>query len=364
MTTVLKMTSRERALAAFAHQEPDRVPINYLCNPGIDARLKKHFGLKPEDDEGLYRALQVDFRGVGIAYTGPNLHEEAEGLATNPEWGFRTRWVENESGGYWDYCNYPLEDADDEVIANWPVPSPDDYDYDGLVARAQKFHDEGFCVTFGDPGTVDILNQTGMLCGFEDTYVKLMEEDEALLTLVDRRLKCRLEVATRVLEKAKGLIDLFWTGDDLGTQRGPLISLDMFRRVLRPRHQAYIDLAKSHGLPVMMHSCGSSSWAYNDLIEMGVNVMDTLQPEAADMAPAYLKKTYGGRLAFHGCISTAGPLAYGTVDDVRRVVRETLEIMMPGGGYALAPTHQIQDNSPTENVLAMYETAWDAGVYK
>ena len=91
--------------------------------------------------------------------------------------------------------------------------------------------------------------------------------------------------------------------------------------------------------------------------------MDTLQPEAANMSPAYLKTTFGDKLAFHGCISTAGPVAGGTVGQVIDNVRETLEIMMPGGGYALAPTHSLQDNSPTQNVLAMYEAAHKYGRY-
>ena len=96
---------------------------------------------------------------------------------------------------------------------------------------------------------------------------------------------------------------------------------------------------------------------------MGVAVVDTLQPEAADMSPRYLKDRFGGKLAFHGCISTAGAVAFGSVDDVDAEVRETLRIMMPGGGYALAPTHQLQDNSPVENVLSMYEAARKYGRY-
>jgi uroporphyrinogen-III decarboxylase len=91
--------------------------------------------------------------------------------------------------------------------------------------------------------------------------------------------------------------------------------------------------------------------------------VDTLQPEAKDMSPEYLKRTFSGRLAFHGCISTAGPLATGTVEDVVGIVRETLEIMMPGGGYCFAPTHMIQDNTPTENAVAMYDAAHRYGVY-
>jgi len=152
-------------------------------------------------------------------------------------------------------------------------------------------------------------------------------------------------------------------GEDLGTQIAPMISLKLYRKQLRPRHQRIVDIGKHFNIPVMVHTCGSSSWAYDDFIEMGVSVVDTLQPEAKNMAPAYLKQRFGGKLAFHGCISTAGPVAYGTVDDVVANVRETLATMMPGGGYALAPTHQLQDNSPTENVVAMYESARQYGVY-
>lgn len=137
----------------------------------------------------------------------------------------------------------------------------------------------------------------------------------------------------------------------------------IFRKHIRPRHQPFVDLARAYNAIPMEHTCGSSSWAYEDFIDMGVQVVDTLQPEAAKMDPAYLKATFGGRLGFHGCISTAGPLAYGTPDAVAADVRQTLAIMMPGGGYVLAPTHAIQDNSPTENVLAMYAAARRYGVY-
>ena len=164
-------------------------------------------------------------------------------------------------------------------------------------------------------------------------------------------------------EAAKGGVDFIKLGEDLGTQRGPILSVEVFRRNIRPRYQRFCDLAKAHGVRVMMHTCGSSSWAYEDFIEMGIHIVDTLQPEAKDMSPRHLKKTFGGRLAFHGCISTAGPVATGTVEETIRDCRQTLEIMMPGGGYCFSPTHSLQDNSPTENVLAMYETARSFGVY-
>ena len=96
---------------------------------------------------------------------------------------------------------------------------------------------------------------------------------------------------------------------------------------------------------------------------MGITIADTLQPEAKDMAPAYLKQRYGARMSFHGCISTAGVVARGTKEETVTMVKETLEIMMPGGGYALSPTHMLQDNSPTENVVALFDTAKKCGVY-
>ena len=140
-------------------------------------------------------------------------------------------------------------------------------------------------------------------------------------------------------------------------------SMELYRRNIKPIHCKIIALAKSFGLPVMIHTCGSSSWAYEEFISMGINVVDTLQPEARDMSPEYLKRSFGGRLAFHGCISTAGPVSFGSVDEVVEACRKTLEVMMPGGGYCFAPTHDLQDNSPLDNVWAMYDTAHRFGRY-
>ncbi len=354
------MTSRERVLTTFAHREPDRVPINYSANAGIDARLKAHYGLKPDDHAGLLEALGVDFRGVGAPYAGPKLHQDVPGRHVDPLWGVHTRWVEHPSGGYWDYCDFPLKDADEEAVARWPMPSPDDYDYSGVADACRR--NDAYALN-GAAGFGDIINGNGFLRGTEQALVDLVTDDPAGLLLADRRMGIQSEVTARILEAAKGRIDFLWLGEDLGTQLGPIISMKTFRKHIRPRYQPFCDLAKSYGIYVMVHTCGSSSWAYEDFVEMGIHAVDTLQPEAKDMAPAYLKQRFGGRLAFHGCISTAGPVAYGTVEEVQRYCRDTLGVMMPGGGYCFAPTHQLQDNSPTENVLAMYETARRFGTY-
>jgi len=349
------MTSKERVLTALACKRPDRVPVNYLANPGIDSRLKNHFGLKADDSEGLLRALHVDFRGVAPRYTGGKLHPDIPGRGVLvDDWGVRRRWIEHGTGGYWDYCEFPLTDADAEVVAKWPMPSPDDFDYSHLGSDCDRAKE--FAIYLGGGGLCDIINGNGMLRGMEQTLVDLVTDDPAGLLLARRRTEINLEITRRTLEAARGQIDLLWIGEDLGTQIAPLLSLDLYRRNIRPLHQMFIDLARSFGIPVMMHTCGSSSWAYEDFIAMGVNAVDTLQPEATNMAPEYLKKHFGGRLALHGCVSTAGPVATGTPGETADYCRKILDIMTPGGGYCFAPTHMLQDNSPTENVVTMYET--------
>jgi len=355
------MTSKERVRRTFSNKEPDRVPVNYSANPGIDLRLKKHFGLKPDDGEGLLKALGVDFRSVGAPYRGPRLHSDIpeRGVKVS-DWGIHTRWVEHGTGGYWDFCDFPLQNATVDEIKAWPLPSPDDFDYSGVREACRR---QASYALNGSAGYGDIINGNGMLRGMEQTLIDLVTDDPAGMLLADRRMNIQLETTRRILEAAEEQVDFLWLGEDLGTQISPIISLDTFRKHIRPRYQPFCDLARKHKVFVMMHTCGSSSWAYEDFIEMGIHVVDTLQPEAKDMAPAYLKHKFGGRLAFHGCISTAGPVATGTVNDVVRYCRQTLETMMPGGGYCFAPTHSLQDNSPTENVVAMYDTVRKYGIY-
>lgn len=358
---MVEMDPKQRVRAAFGHQQPDRVPIDYLANPGIDRRLKAHYGLAEDDAEGLRRALGVDFRRVGPPYVGPRLHAKLPGRMVDPCYGIRRRWIEHDTGGYWDYCDWPLRDATLEDVEAWPMPSPDDFDYSAIPAQCQRWQD--YCLCLGGAGVGDIINSTGMIRTMEQVLIDLATDEPAGLRYIDRKIATQYEVIRRSLEAGAGKIDLLHIGEDLGTQIGPMISLDMFRKHIRPRHQRFVDLGRQFGIPVMIHSCGSSSWAFDEFLEMGIRVVDTLQPEAKDMAPSYIKQRWGDRLSFHGCISTAGPVAYGTASDVIEDVRRTLDVMMPGGGYALAPTHQLQDNSPTENVVAMYEAARAIGRY-
>ncbi len=354
--------SRERVATVLSCNEPDRVPIEYFANPGIDGRLKAHFNLKPDDDEGLRMALKVDFRSINAPYVGPKKHADIpeRGVMVD-EWGIHRKWIEHSSGGYWDYVDFPLQNATEEDVAEWPLPHPDEYDYNGIEEQCKLFRD--FAIGLGNAGCADIMNSSGMLRTMEQTYVDLALDEPAGLLLAKRKTDIQLEWMNRILERAKGRIDFLWIGEDMGSQTGPLISMETYRKHLKPIHQKFIDLGRTYRIPVMIHTCGSSSWVYDELIEMGISAVDTLQPEAANMAPDYLKKRFGGKLAFQGCISTAGPVAYGSVEETIEYCRRTMEIMMPGGGYSFAPTHALQDNSSTENVVAMYEAALKFGKY-
>jgi len=366
------MTSKERVRCVLHREKPDRVPINYSANPGIQARLIEYYGLRKNDIAGLRARLGVDFRAVGTAYTGHALHSERPDRLVNPMYGFIKRKVEHESGYYWDYCDFPLEFATIDEVAAWPMPDPDDFNYDSLDGQI-KAHD-GYAIYLGNPGIGCVINNAGFFRGMEQVFVDLITDDDAGLLLIDRFINnqfAKLERELDAIEKtAKKLgkrlnevLDFVWMGEDLGTQHSPLISMYTLKKHILPRQKPFFDLCGMYDVPVMLHTCGSSSWAYDEYIKLGLSGVETLQPEAADMSPSFLKKKFGGRLFFHGCISTAGALAYGSVDDTVKICTETLEIMKPGYEYCFAPTHDLQDNTPVENVIAAYDTARRIGVY-
>jgi len=366
------MTPRERVLTAFAHREPDRVPLDYQANPEIDLAMKRHHRLDDDDSEGLAEALGIDFRGCWPAYTGPPLHLASEGMHVN-EWGARTRWIAHSAGGYWDLCQFPLAGSlSQDQVDHWPMPSPDDYSYVGGWTAGSRLRGElleyceahpNFPIVFGGAGVGCIINRIGQIRGMRDALCDVATENPIGLRLIDRMQDVDLEVVQRSLAMVGNKVQIFCMGEDLGAQRGPIISPEAYRHVLKPRHKRFIDEAKRYGLLVMFHCCGASSWAFDDLADMGVDIIDTLQPEAASMDPAHLKRTYGHKLSFHGMMSTAGVLAFGTAQQVRDEVKRILDIMMPGGGFALAPTHLIQSNSPVDNVLALYDAGRKFGCY-
>ena len=182
------MNSRERVVTVLNRGVPDRVPVDYSSNEDIDRRLKQHFGLAAADGEGLLRALGVDFHGIGPRFVGPSRHADipARGIKVDA-WGMRRRWVAHPSGGYWDYCDFPLAEATEEQVAAWPMPSPDDYDYRGVASECRRLR--AYALHAGGAGTGDVINSNGMLRGMEQTLIDLVTDDPAGLLLADRLLE-------------------------------------------------------------------------------------------------------------------------------------------------------------------------------
>lgn len=161
MKTLLKndrLSSRDRVLLTLARQAVDRVPVNYSANPDIDRRLKLFFGLEADDSEGLLQAFGVDFRSIGPVYTGPKLHPDlpGQGILVD-DWGIHRRWVEHAEGqGYWDFCEFPLLEADEEMVANWPMPNPDHFDYAGVAESCSRYGNVALYA--GNAGLGDVIN--------------------------------------------------------------------------------------------------------------------------------------------------------------------------------------------------------------
>jgi uroporphyrinogen decarboxylase len=175
--------------------------------------------------------------------------------------------------------------------------------------------------------------------------------------LMDRFTDFYLGFFDRMLTAAKGQIDILRVADDLGTQRSLFFSADMFRTFIKPRLKKLVDMAHSHGVKFMFHSCGAIRPLIEDLIEIGVDILDPLQAAAHGMEPRALKDACDNRICLHGGICTQYLLPKGTPEEVREEVRRRLDILGAGGGYILAPCHVLQTDVPTENILAMSETA-------
>ncbi|MHB9034925.1 MAG: uroporphyrinogen decarboxylase family protein, partial [Anaerolineae bacterium] len=167
----------------------------------------------------------------------------------------------------------------------------------------------------------------------------------------------------RMLLAAKGKVDIYFMGDDYGTQRCPFVHPRDFRRFMLPQLKRLYGLAKSFGLKVMQHSCGSVRLLLEDLLSIGLDALDPVQVRAAGMDMPGLKRDFGDRLTFHGSMDTQQTLPFGSVADVRREVIERLRVAAPGGGLILCGSQDYIADIPLENIVAIYDTAYEYGAY-
>jgi len=350
------MTPRERVLAAVRHEEPDRVPLFYRDVPEVRARLLAD--LRCEDVESLLRHLGVDFRWVGPEYVGPPLADERTGRRRNI-WGAEYRYVPfSATAGYWEVARCPLADCDDPAaLDDHPWPDVDWFDFAALPDQVAAHDDYAIMTASSTPSAGILQVPVQCLVGQEKSFVDMAVNPEFFDALVRRALDFRLPFIDRMLAGAGGRIDFFRIGDDYGTQNGLLIGREMWHQRLRPALQAMARVADGHGAYYYHHSCGSVRELIDDLIALGVDVLDPVQVKAAGMAPAELKAEFGDRLCFSGAVDEQDLLPHGSPGDVREGVFRLLDAMGAGGGFILGPTHNFQDDIPTENIVAMYDAA-------
>lgn len=329
------------------------MPVDYLATQEIHDALLAHFGLR--DDDALLERLGVDLRTIQPMYIGPDRGRGPDGSMLDL-WGVGYSWVEYGTGRYCEATYLPFaafRTLDDVEAYAWP--SPDGYDYGSLVAQCTRHRE--YAIVLGNAGVMDVINGTARGRGVEQVLMDIATEDPVGLACMRKRHEFYLEWMSRCLDAVGDRIDVVFIGDDFGTQRAQLVSLDTFRRLFLPNVRDFAALARAYDIPLMVHSCGSNRLILPDLIDAGVTIYDTVQPEAAGMDPAQLKADFGDRMTWHGTISTQRTLPFGTAADVRAEVRQRIEVVGRDGGLIVAPAHNIQPDTPIENVLAMYDEA-------
>lgn len=368
------MDSRQRVALALDHKQPDRVPIDYWATSAVNARLLDHFGLSTQEE--LLEHLDVDFRYIeGPKYIGPEPEVHEDG-SVDDHWGVPRVRVEIGSGEhtsvYQEVINFPLRRAKSvDQIRDYPKwPSPDWFDYDCVADQVAEVRRNGKVVVFMG----DRMNRCAQLKpamyvrGIDQILLDVALAPDIAETIFQKITAFYLQYARRTFEAALGMgqyggIDILMMGDDFGTQKGLFMSPGMWRQFLRPGFKAFIDLARGYGCKIAHHSCGSIKPIIPDLIQCGLDVLNPIQPDVHDMDRRELKRSFGDRLSFHGSISIQRTLPFGTPDDVRNEVRERRETLGPGGGFIFCTAHNIQADTPTENVVALFEAYRAFGRY-
>lgn len=384
------MTPRERILATLSHQEPDRVPLDLGTTfvTGIHRiayeRLLGALGMgdlppRPLLDpfqqlamphEEVLRELGVDTRSVYLKLPGrtiQNQEEDADYLYCTDEWGLRRR-MPRDGGLYYDMCAHPLAGVEtvEEVEAYaWPDPLAK-LDLDALETACYEMKSSGdYPVIVGGFGS-GMLELVLWLQGYDQGYMNLLVNRPVTEAIFDRVAELKIIYAEALLERVGPFVDIFYNGDDIGLQHGPMLRPEWFRDLLAPRYVAYHSAIK-RGAPqakLFFHTCGSVVDLLPDLIATGIDILNPVQVNAAQMDDtAALKRAFGDDVTFWGGIDTQQVMPRGTPEQVRDEVRRRIDDLAPGGGYVLNTVHNIQADVPAENVIAMVEALDEFGWY-
>ena len=342
------MNSRERVRAAILRQGPDRTPCDFWAEPPTLNRLFAHVG--HDDIERLLRDFDVDVRHLDAP--GPPEREIGAGVYQN-FWGERYVYKQTPWGPMREDVRGALADADKLAeLEAFPWPSVDQFDYSALPQQCRRHEDYALLYGFAD-----VWQRPALVRGWENMFMDMALRPEWVHCLCRKFTDFYIEDYTRAAEACAGRIDIFLLISDLGGQHGTLISQDMFRRFVAPYLKQMIDHIHGLGAFVLFHSCGHIRAFIPELIELGVDVLDPIQPVGPEMSPESLKAAFGDRLTFHGGIDMQRLLPVGTPEQVALEVRRYCETLGRGGGYILAPAHLFQPDVPPENILAFYRAA-------
>ncbi len=364
---------RDRVNKAISFEKPDRTPRDFAAVPEIWNKLSDFFGI--QDRHEILKRLNVDCRIVSydsfcqhpeydLEKVDMNASQErssvggmwrftdAEG-STMDIWGAKRIKVKVPSGVLEQFSSYPLESAqhiDDLKKYNWP--QPDWWDFTHLRSFIKKFNDTKIYNIRYRLGS--FFETAWSIYNFEKFLLDLAMNPQMPQYIMERIAEVHLQNLNTVLEIAGDLIDIVYFYDDIASQNGLLISPNMYDEFIRPYHTKVIELAAKHGKPTMIHCCGAVYPMIETFIEMGLGILNPIQPSAKDMNPELLINEFGKRIVFHGGIDVQQFLPKATPEQVKNKVKYTCNTLGASGGYIMSGSHHIQADTSLENVLAMY----------
>ena len=355
------MKPRERVIASLRHEEPDRCPFQASFTPEFAARLREELRTR---EPWIHEAAAHNPLGGGSTYeleraTGQDMLLTSVGWANSyyreprhytDEWGVRWKPMEYETpygkGSYTEIAAHPL--ADPKALSSYIPPDPERPElYEEAARVIETFHDEYWIV---GATVTTIFECAWALRGIETLLVDFVDSPDLAEAILDIPYRFHLAAAKRL---ARMGVDMIWIGDDVGSQRGMMISPAHWRRYLKPRLAGFIGELKAiwGDLKVAYHSDGDIAPIIPELVEIGVDILNPIQPSCMD--PAAIKRAYGDRLSFWGSIDEQRTLPFGTPAEVREEVTTRLDTLGRGGGLIIGPTHNVQLDTPLENFWAM-----------
>lgn len=368
------MNSRERVLISIDHKEPDRVPVAVTFTPQIAKSFFKRFhipyklkktGFSDYDNRISFNEILTKLGNdvVVIGTTDPSgfMPREFSDHTFIDEWRIRYKVVSY----YEEIVEHPLKNIEtvrqlDQYFDEYGFPDPNAKGRFDLAEKEIEKYSKDYAI-IGDLETT-MFETSWYLVGMEKFLTDLIMKKDYTFELLDRVMEFHIEIGKKLTKLG---CDIIWTGDDFGTQRGMLISPELWREIFKPRFRRVFKELKecNPNIKIAYHSCGSIVPIIPDLIEIGLDILNPLQPYASGMDGKILKKEYGDRLSFFGGIDEQKILPFGSVKEVKGAVKKATFDLASGGGYILAPAHNIQPDTPMENVLALYEAVGEYGNY-